>query len=229
MIPILLPGAQRPSRGDLPLALVTTIWVEFDQTLDDQSALGQLLDRVRGVESRRRPEPINDEAGPYRGLEAFEPADAPFFFGREALTQWLVSELRPQMEPGRNRFLAIVGTSGSGKSSLALAGLLPALQQGRIHGSSQWPVVRCRPGRDPVESLAVALLANPTLRNSGTLPSVDELMQKLRENKETLHLTTRVADATKRMPVAWSCWPISSRKSSPNAIARIRAGVLSTT
>ncbi len=108
-------------------------------------------------------------------------------------TQRSVSELRPQMDPGRNRFLAIVGASGSGKSSLALAGLLPALQQGRIHGSSQWPVVRCRPGRDPVESLAVALLANPTLCNSGTLPSVDELIQKLREHKETLHLTTCVA------------------------------------
>ena len=68
---------------------------------------------------------------PYRGLEVFDVEHAPFFFGREALTEWLVIALRAPPSGQENRFLAILGASGSGKSSLARAGLVAALKRGR--------------------------------------------------------------------------------------------------
>ena len=55
------------------------------------------------------------------------------------------------------RFLAILGPSGSGKSSLALAGLIPALKAGKVEGSADWPIVVFRPGSNPLESLAIEL------------------------------------------------------------------------
>jgi type II secretory pathway predicted ATPase ExeA len=91
-------------------------------------------------------------------LRVFDVDDAPFFFGREALVQWLLNELRPATEGQPvNRFLAIVGASGSGKSSVARAGLAAALKHDAIPGSARWPVAIFRPGLDPLESLAVAL------------------------------------------------------------------------
>jgi WD40 repeat protein/tRNA A-37 threonylcarbamoyl transferase component Bud32 len=77
---------------------------------------------------------------PYRGLLAFEPADGDLFFGREELVAAMVPELR------ESRFLAVVGASGSGKSSLVRAGLVPAL-------ADQGHCVVMTPGPDPIASL----------------------------------------------------------------------------
>src|SRR5678815_118526 len=119
VIPVLLPGTQRPERSALPTFLKATTWVEFRHALDDEDTLRRLVCGIHG----RAPGP--DAAGaafegqcPYRGLRLFDVGDAPLFFGREALTEWLVNELRPAAsgEPV-NRFLAVVGDSGSGKSS----------------------------------------------------------------------------------------------------------------
>lgn len=70
---------------------------------------------------------------PYQGLAAFTEADAEFFFGRESLMADLVDHLR-----GNPRFLAVVGPSGSGKSSAVQAGLFPALRRGKVPGSEDW-------------------------------------------------------------------------------------------
>jgi serine/threonine protein kinase len=69
---------------------------------------------------------------PYKGLRAFQEADAEDFFGREALTGQLLARFSPSPPrgEGENRFLAVVGPSGSGKSSVVKAGLLPALRNG---------------------------------------------------------------------------------------------------
>ena len=80
-------------------------------------------------------------ANPYKGLRAFEEADAADFFGREALTRQLVERL------GETRFLAVVGPSGSGKSSVVRAGLLPALRRGALPGSERWFIAEMFPGR----------------------------------------------------------------------------------
>jgi predicted AAA+ superfamily ATPase len=73
--------------------------------------------------------PLTGVTNPYKGLAAFDEADTAFFFGREALVERLVERLAEDHPLAR--FLAVVGPSGSGKSSLVKAGLIPALRQGR--------------------------------------------------------------------------------------------------
>lgn len=86
---------------------------------------------------------------PYRGLESFERDHASIFFGREQVVASLVEKLRN--EP---RFLAVLGPSGSGKSSVVRAGLIPELGAGKIPGSNTWGVIVIRPGSDPFIALA---------------------------------------------------------------------------
>lgn len=100
---------------------------------------------------------------PYKGLRAFGLDDAGDFFGRDALVAALMDTLQdillPQ-GPGRShdRLLAVIGPSGSGKSSVVSAGLLPRLQGGALPGSNRWvylePMV---PGAHPLETLALTL------------------------------------------------------------------------
>jgi WD40 repeat protein len=93
---------------------------------------------------------------PYKGLRAFTEADAPDFFGREAFTSRLLTRLREQGPAWR--FLAVVGASGSGKSSVVRAGLIPALRVGALPGSQSWFVAEMAPGTAPMEELEAALL-----------------------------------------------------------------------
>jgi WD40 repeat protein len=94
-------------------------------------------------------------ANPYKGLRAFQEADTADFFGREALTGQLLARL---LEPGdASRFLAVVGPSGSGKSSVLRAGLIPALRKGALPGSQDWFIVEMVPGVHPLEKLALGL------------------------------------------------------------------------
>lgn len=92
---------------------------------------------------------------PYKGLRSFEESDAADFFGREELIQQLLNRLRE--DDPLNRFLAVIGPSGSGKSSVVKAGLVPALRWGEISGSEEWFIVEIVPGDNPLESLALAL------------------------------------------------------------------------
>ncbi len=151
VIPVVLPGGQRERRSRLPIFLVQTTWVEFRRTLDDEDAFHRLLCGIRGIEPGVGAEPATYQGiSPYRGLQVFQPEHAPFFFGRAALTEWLLHDLRPRPgSPLENRFLAIVGASGSGKSSLVRAGLIPALTRGELKDSADWPPVVCRPGWIP--------------------------------------------------------------------------------
>ncbi|MEL7142416.1 MAG: caspase family protein [Cyanobacteria bacterium J06573_11] len=89
---------------------------------------------------------------PYRGLRAFGENDSAFFFGREALVQQLLQAVNSQS------FLAVVGASGSGKSSVVEAGLMAQLRQGkRIPGSESWWMSSMRPGAFPLQALARCL------------------------------------------------------------------------
>lgn len=83
-------------------------------------------------------------ANPYKGLRAFQEADAPDFFGREVLTERLIARLGEEHPMGR--FLAVVGPSGSGKSSVVKAGLIPALRRGALPDSDCWFVAEMLPG-----------------------------------------------------------------------------------
>ena len=89
---------------------------------------------------------------PFPGLRAFEADEDYLFFGRERAVDELIRRLRTE------RFLAIVGSSGSGKSSLVRSGLIPALHGGLMAGAgSAWRVAVMRPGGDPLGNLAAAL------------------------------------------------------------------------
>jgi len=85
---------------------------------------------------------------PYRSLDVFNEEDALFFFGRERVVQKMIDSLK--REP---RFLAVLGPSGSGKSSVVRAGLIPALRQGKVPGSAKWGVITTRPANQPFEQL----------------------------------------------------------------------------
>ena len=95
-------------------------------------------------------------ANPFKGLRAFGEADAENFFGRETLVQQLLARMG---EGGDlKRFLAVIGPSGSGKSSVVRAGLLPALRRGGLPGSENWFIVDMLPGKHPFEELEASLL-----------------------------------------------------------------------
>src|SRR5262245_53799107 len=95
---------------------------------------------------------------PFPGLRPFEADQTHLFFGRDGQSDQLVRRL------ARFQFLAIVGTSGSGKSSLVRAGLLPALRGGYLsEAGSRWRIAICRPGADPIHNLALALRTRDAL------------------------------------------------------------------
>ncbi len=106
--------------------------------------------------------PAYDGRCPFPGLAAFSLDERKFFFGREPLVAQLASRL------AAHPFLALSGPSGSGKSSLLFAGLIPALQQ-QEPGLS---VAAMRPGNDPAAQLETALVASP---DAATLLVVDQL------------------------------------------------------
>jgi len=105
-------------------------------------------------------------AAPYPGLRPFEPHESEIFFGREAHTDRLLEILQ------REHMLAVIGPSGSGKSSLVRAGLLPSLRIGALGSGSDWRIAVLRPGDQPFRSLASALLESnvfePELIGSAT-------------------------------------------------------------
>jgi WD40 repeat protein len=84
---------------------------------------------------------------PYRGLFHFGPSDAEYFFGRENFVAELVKATQTR------NFIPLLGASGSGKSSVVLAGLVPKLQQ-----TGHWQFTHFRPGADPFQALALALV-----------------------------------------------------------------------
>ena len=99
-----------------------------------------------------RAEPVRPtDVCPYKGLARFDTVDAEFFFGREQV----VAEAIGHLVGGR--FLALVGPSGSGKSSLLRAGLMHALGSGALPGSDRWAYSVIRPGNHPLDALGHAL------------------------------------------------------------------------
>jgi DNA-binding SARP family transcriptional activator/WD40 repeat protein len=97
-------------------------------------------------------EPEGPGVCPFKGLASFDVADARFFFGRERLIAELMA--RAVGAP----LLGVVGPSGSGKSSVVRAGLLPALASGVLPGSDSWPQVLMRPGEHPLAELRAAMI-----------------------------------------------------------------------
>lgn len=129
---------------------------------------------------------------PYRHLEAFREIDTPYFHGRDSEIQKLVGIVQQYPHPP---FIAVVGTSGSGKSSLVLAGVVP-----RVRRDDRWQLAVFRPGRDPFGELAAALtpLLDPELDRMQCREQGNELAGKLRHQR--LRVGDVVAEWAARYP-----------------------------
>lgn len=171
VIPVILPGAD-PALGFLAL----NTWVDLRNGVGDADALDWLAAAVRGEppsELMTRSRRAQSEVCPYRGLEVFREEDAPFFFGRESFTEELCKKVAAQP------LVAVVGPSGSGKSSVVRAGLIPSLRP--LDGETVWQTVTMVPTREPLAALAAALL--PLLE-----PKMTETDQLVEANKQAEHL-----------------------------------------
>jgi WD40 repeat protein len=142
---------------------------------------------IEGAPSLVADEPPAPGEPPFKGLQYFDQADAGLFFGRELLTARLVRQL------DHHRLLMIVGASGSGKSSVVRAGLLPALQRGEPladgsfppAGCSRWPVHVITPSAHPLEALAASLT-----RDAASVRATSALIEDLRD-AHSLNLAVR--------------------------------------
>ena len=130
-----------------------------DPAPETQALHGELL-RQTAAPTTSQPAPLASTvaarappgAAPYVGLRSFDEHDAMRFFGRDADVSRLLDRLTA------TRFLTVLGASGSGKSSLVRAGLVPALRRGSLPASDTWAIRVLRPGATPLVSLAEVLV-----------------------------------------------------------------------
>ena len=138
-----MPGRAAGDRGDLRAAQVAIAGGVVDLQAADE--------RTRLYAREEPPDPSEPEICPFRGLAPFDAAHAEYFFGRERLVAELVARLVG------STLLAVVGPSGSGKSSAVRAGLMAALADGVVPGSERWRQAVMRPGERPLAELSRTL------------------------------------------------------------------------
>lgn len=181
VVPVRLDDAPRPGiLGDVQ-------WVDLR---DGERAYGRILEglRLAGITSEGSfaRDPVRP---PYPGLEPFSTQDAAVFFGRDRDIERLLEALDPVMRYDGGRFVAVVGPSGSGKSSLLRAGVLPRLLRQR----HRWVVLPpFRPGRQPTANLVSAL--ERAFADQGDPQTYDELRRALADGSAGLvRLAARLA------------------------------------
>jgi len=143
-----------------------------------------IIHASRVIESEQKREGTAIGPNPYKGLGAFQERDANYFFGREELTKHLWARFRDlhEQQPSAHqpvRILPILGPSGSGKSSVARAGLIPELARHPMPGHESPRVAIFTPGAHPLESLA-AILARVTIKDEMPVAKVREFVEQLR-------------------------------------------------
>lgn len=183
VFPVLLPDVEEPfDPNRLPHFLRARTWVDFRRGSDDGRALQDLINAVKGVPfGPDVPVAPMVDVVPYRGLRMFGEEDAQFFFGRDREVQRLREKLKG------SRFVAVLGSSGSGKSSLVQAGLVPELRAVALARGEQWQVCVLRPGAAPLTALA-AQLAKLRLGRA-----MQATLDGLAQDARTLHLSVELA------------------------------------
>jgi len=157
------------------LATITARFIPALHLEDQPEVAARLLELAAAV---RREDAPGSGLPPYKGLHYFDESDAELFFGREALTNLLVDRLVERSE-SEARFLAIVGASGSGKSSVVRAGSIPALRWRQ--SSANWPVFLMTPTAHPLEALAACLN-----REARRLTPINKLVDELEHSSDCL-------------------------------------------
>jgi serine/threonine protein kinase len=140
---------------DVPAAIVDLIADLLEPNPENRPRSAEVvaleLERVRSALTGRQRALPSESDGPFRGLERFEMAHRDVFFGRRV-------EVAGALEVLRMRGLvALLGPSGSGKSSMARAGILPAIADGALGGPTLWETVVVSPGMDPRQIVTTAL------------------------------------------------------------------------
>ncbi len=160
VVPVILPAAATDRPFDFWNLFTFVDFSHVARVADAPEEIQRLLSAVRGATSPT--DVAREPICPYRGLDAFREEDAAFFLGRGSASE-------PESPIGRlvrkvreHPFVMVVGRSGSGKSSLVTAGLLPALRRER---DRFWTVLSLRPGRQPLRALAAAF--NPRREDEG--------------------------------------------------------------
>jgi WD40 repeat protein len=164
--------------GDGRLGLLSDLqWIELSE---GETAYGRLLDGMRRVGlDPSRSHRWDPTRSPYPGLRAFTAEDAAVFFGRDVEIHRLSELLHPTLARGAGRWVSIIGPSGSGKSSLLFAGLLPGITQ----KSDGWVVVPpFVPGMRPTKHLADSLFLALVTSGHPRLPAA-ELEKRLTDQK----------------------------------------------
>src|SRR5918997_6753502 len=183
IFPVLLPGVEDPfDPRRRPPFLSTRTWVDLRGGSGGRQALQRLLNAIAGVAPgpATAVEPV-DGVVPYRGLETFEEEHAELFFGRERDVQRLLEILKT------SRLLCVVGPSGSGKSSLVRAGLIPRMRDGALPGVQDCRVCVLRPGAHPLQALATQLAP------LGTGSAMQATLNDLASDRRTLQLAVSLA------------------------------------
>lgn len=167
-----------------------TVGELYDFSGDFRGALINIKSTIVSNEEARDLENLPPEPGdpPFQGMQYFDEKDADRFFGREVLIAKIVGRLT------RTRFLTIVGASGSGKSSVVRAGVIPALRRGERladgsmppTNSGQWDIRIFTPSAHPLDALAATL----TLE-SGSLSAMTSLRGDLAQDPQSLTIAAR--------------------------------------
>jgi WD40 repeat protein len=144
------------------------------ECLDATDATKQQKAIQRICKDFQKPTPSSVEIPdcPYPGMVPFKSEDSDRFFGRQREVNDLIQHLR--LYP----FLAVIGASGSGKSSLVFAGLIPQLQKTNLLGKEPWQIYSMRPGTTPITTLTTTLGCDPA--------SVDAITTKFNQSQKSL-------------------------------------------
>jgi hypothetical protein len=146
---ILVPLRYKPAELGLELRSLVALDFTDQESWDDE---------IAGLRGRlERPLPIEESIPcPYPGLRPFGEQDHERFFGREDETGGIVARL------SKHPFLAVIGPSGSGKSSLVFAGLVPALRKSGLFGPGEWDAYSLRPGPAPMATTTTVIGGVPS-------------------------------------------------------------------
>jgi WD40 repeat protein len=226
VIPILLPGAE-PALGFLS----QNTWVDLREGPANFDVLQVLVLAACG----ERPGPYLQEQirttianiCPYRGLQFFREEDATFFFGRAGAVETMLHAM------GRHRLVALVGASGSGKSSVARAGLIPAFRKGAL--GRTWEIATLVPTDRPLHALSAALMPflEPELRETERLVEINRQAEFFAAQQLGLRdVVRRVLEkqlGTDRLLLVVDQWEELYTLADPNSSARFIAEILDTT